>query len=533
MTFDSGTPEGTLSDASSSRSSISEVSPSSRDDSDDSSPVQSARSHKRRAPDDRHIRSYSRVKRLKPSYNGQYRLLFNETVELFSSQPRAEGTPLTKRPQSGKSHWTADEKQCFFGALSRYGTHNSATIATAVVTKSESEICLLLTLLRRAAAAHEMRATKRKRMFDVSTIDAAIEISQEIEGALEEEADSLAILQHQEEARVERGKYPKHWLLTSTAARWAKRCLNAGEVGLEQLNAEVPAAILLDLQAFLGLSKVFFMNSSDLQYNWRTYAERRRSPSIMHTAFSDLHTMTYSFTKRIVCSTLHLAASRIRAETMEGYMPNRDIKRSDVQAALHTLGIAADTHNFWTKVARKCNLVVYEDVRNRKVSGKQYNYEEVEEHLLTYDNRRGRYRSKKTVARVTLSDEHHSEGTEFDVYSNSDKDGILEQSPDGGETEQLCETRHDLQVSAELQEARQDDYMEKLDQGASAAEETRLQALLGITKDPSRMNEGKLLRKKTLPPQKTRNDLIDWIDQVDYASEWEAFETPMPEDSPM
>ena len=81
----------------------------------------------------------------------------------------------------------------------------------------------------------------------------------------------------------------------------------------------------------------------------------------------------------------------------------------------------------------------------------------------------------------------------------------------------------------ELQAVRQDKYLEAIDEEYSQAEEGRLWQLLekgGISQKAPK--DGRR-RMKPAPAQKFTDDLSDWTTWVNYASEWEVMETPLPE----
>ncbi|KAL9101627.1 MAG: hypothetical protein Q9163_003125 [Psora crenata] len=526
-----------------------EYSPSGSNFSASDSSVRRRQPQKRKLAEQVDTYLHSRVKRLKPHYNDRYRRLFNASIEDVSPRPLFDGDGSLGTSQVGISIWSPEEKCCLLHALARNGRHNIRRIATAVQTKSELEVHAYLRLLRRFARKRDSPAVHRKDLFEVSQIEAALEISPDCEAALEKSADALSVLQFREEEKIEKQRYPRLWLLIPTTAKWADQCLQR-EGDHEEIATALPAAKLLNLRAFLQLSKVFFMNSSEHQNNWRSLTEKRKAPSMMYTAFSDLHTLALSLTKRVIQSSLFFAMSRIRLETTKHAIPRQAVRSGDVLAALNVLGLETNANRIWIQAARKFRLRVYENVRYKRAWGKRYSYDEVEQILSTPNNRRGRYRSKtREPSAQRLSTDRwqpaRSPETESEPeveYSDPSVSGSSI-STDQASThsnaaeedyamEALDLTEEDDQLyKKERQGLLLDTYLESIDRKASQAEERRLWEMLGIgSTGQVDTTEIKSLTKPT-PPGKTNEDLDDWTDWVDYAAEWETLETLVPVES--
>ena len=507
------------------------------------------RGRKRKLAKDGLRRSRSRLKRLKLMYSDRYRLLYNQIIEELNAQKLPKGPVGLQASQIGVSLWSVEEKCTFFGALARRGRLDLQSVVSAIGTKSEPETREYAELLRQSTTKRELDVDERSKIFDISSIEAAVEVGPDCDHALEAAADALSMLQYQDEGKAERESHPQTWLLNSSIAKWADRGLRDGERGEREVLDALPAAGLLNLKEFIKLSKDFFMNSGDVDRNWRTYAEKRQTPSIMHTAFTDLHALTVSLTKRLISSALFLASSRIRAETSECETPKAAVRRKDVLAALEVLGVLPNAKQVWIGMARKSKLRVYENVRNNRAWGKHYNYDEVEQYLTTDDNRRGRYRSRTgspslseralsqpSSDKGSQSDESHIVNHESSPASDAHSAGgsALEDSDSDSDsdTEPLDPpSPTDQEDRQEQQELLQDVYMESLDQRASQAEERRLWELLGD--DPAKktgLHDDVEVPKRPAPPEKTREDFVEWRDWVDYAAEWETLETPVPEE---
>ena len=522
------------------------------------------RSFKRRNDDESIIRSKSRVKRLKTLYNDEYRELYNQTIQQLGPKIESENLRHLTESQIGISVWSAAEKARLFSSLARYGRHDVQSIASLVGSKSEPEIRVYLDLLHKGAVEREFRTIHPKNMFNVCDVQGSIEVQPSCESALESAADALSMLQNREEEKAAKEANPKYWLLTSLIAKWAHRALKAGGEAEREVVEEVPAGELLDLKTLLRLSKRLLMNSCDPSRNWRSCEDRRGAPSIMHTAFHDFHSLTVMFTKRVVQLAVTLANSRIRAEMNEHSTPSAQVRREDVLASLDILGAAADSQETWINMPRKCNFRVFDDSSHKKGQTRNIlEYDEFEERL-TADNRRGAYRSKtrsmsrgrskerSASARASPSETSSADASSVETASqSSDTDNAEDASSTSsgaqrGESSadsdqystasQDAESAYDSEGEEEItkreqHELLQDEYMELLDQQASRAEEFKLWEMLGEDAETKMMSLDEIaLPKKPLPPSRTREDLGDWTDWLDYAAEWETMDGSVTEE---
>ena len=483
--------------------------------------------------------SYSRVKRLKGFYNDGYRKLFNNTVEEIVSQEILLDPELTSS-QIGVSLWSSEEKELLFSSLARKGRHDIQTIASDVGSKSESEITVFLQKVQGAANEEQIYELATKRLLKAHQIDAAVEIGEDCCTSLDQAAEVLSVLQQREEEKLERKNYDDFSILTGRNAKWVDHRLRTGELGEGEVAKAAPAAVLLNLKTCLSLSKRIFMNSSDMENNWRSYVERSKAPSIVYTAFSDFHNLLLSITKRLVQSSLFFAMSRLRAIDVPGQnRPSQHVKRIDVEAALDALSMPRNSVELWAGTARKCKLRVYENVRRRQVSGKRYSYDEIE-NVLNSKQRRSRGRSSSGMAEeanVLVSgrpDSKESSSTEEDETSNSSTPSSTEDNHS-----RTSSSNEDAPMSSsdekpdkqELLEKAQDFYAEAIDQRASRAEERRLWKLLG--EDPVLKMTDANTQLPNIPAseRKDMDDLVDWPSRIDYMPEWEKFDTPVPASS--
>lgn len=477
--------------------------------------------------------SLPRLKRLKPLYNDDYRVLFNSTVTEIASNKSSEPDNLLQESQIGVAVWSSKEKAAFFRALARRGRHDIRGIATDIGSKSEFEIYSYSDMLQKAAVEQQILETHK------NSLEAAFEVGGDCCAALDLAAEALSVLQQNEEERAEKKRHKKSALLTPRIARWVERCILATEGGKEDVSQQIPAAMLLNLMNFLALSKRFFMNSVVAENNWRSYTERKiKSPSIMYTAFSDFHALSISITQRLVQSSLFFAMSRLRAMSASGHCaPRLHVRRRDVIAALNVLGIEADAKAFWARLARKCKLRVYDKIRQGQVFGKRYSYVEVERILSTSiisdtDNPETTVKDANTSTSRkgrTLT-ESSASASEVSVSSDSmsiEADGSSALPDNEDLLATLSDPTNKQDHKQECRDQLQDAYAEALDQQASRNEERRLWEMLG--EDPAEKIEPEdvKLPKGPFSTRKNEDILDDWRDWIDYAGDWETHETPV------
>lgn len=480
--------------------------------------------------------SQSRLKGLKPSYNDDYRELFNRTVLEIASNKSLETDNLLQESQIGVTVWSPKEKGAYFRALARRGRQDIRGIATDIGSKSESEVFLYSDLLCKAAVDQHIYEA-RKNLLDTSKLEAALEVGGDCCAALDLAAEALSALQQIEEERSERKRHKDVALLTPRIARWVERCLEGDK---EEVSQQIPAASLLNLMNFLALSKRFFMNSVVAEHNWRSYSERKpKSPSIMYTAFSDFHALSISITRRLVQSSLSFAMSRLRAVSASGqYTPRSQVRRGDVIAALNVLGMKINAKSFWARAARRCKLRVYEKVRHRQVFGKRYSYVQVERilscgmisdpsspEITAKDVSPSMSRKGRTLPKSSVSASEHSVSSDS-ISIEADGSGALSNHEDLSATP--SDPTNKQCYEQEGRDQAHDAYAEALDQQASRNEERGLWKMLG--EDPTEEVEPVHveLPKGPFSTRKDKEELIDWMDWVDYAGDWETHETLVP-----
>ncbi len=492
-----------------------------------------------------------KLKRLKTRYNDHYRELFNETLDAaLSKSSAAEYEPLSPS-QYGLSWWTSAEKATFFDELARREGANIRKIASAVGTKSEIEVRAYTHLLQKASVTR----LRESPPYPISLIDipAAAEIGEECCRALEKHAQSLSLLQQKHEERLEQEKHADLWLLTDEVAQWVEAHLVDDDAARANVLKQLPGVSLLNLPKWLQLSERVFMNPAPPRdgENWQVLAGHNETPSILHTAFSDFHTLAISVTRRLIQSSLFYATSRLRATDSSRYRYQPVVRAKDVKVAVRVLGMQPDSNDFWTRVPRRCGLnVTVGTSSNGRRKAKLLGYDEVErllrrskideeehKHTQTISNANSEtylpehnitHPSQPTDADLTTSEEQESDAPcqMSDLFGSRDWYAFIEDE----EMQIDPDSRH-LQRQAQHQlECEQEEYAEEYDRHASLTEEQRLwETLEEIPK--LGLKAERLDPFEKLPTGKNPNyGTVDWKEKLDFWSEWEVYQTPVPLD---
>ena len=534
-------PSGRILEGQSSESSTSEHSESNNED---FSGAQSKKRKSRPSPGKRKLQARklpkSRIKRLKLFYNDDYRKLFNDTTHDVREEYVIEDHNLLPPSQIGATKWSSEEKHVFFSALEKRGRDDVSSIAASIGTKSEMEVRVYLQLLNQATLEQHLYE-RHHQLLGPFDLPGSFEISPNCCEALEQAADALGILQQKHEEKLEKRKHPNLWLLNHGVAEWVDQCLNGNDEGHAEVQETLPAAELLNLQNLLQLSTHVFMNSNEPEKNWRSYAERSDTPSILYTAFSDFHNLVNSVARRLVQSSLYFAMARLKATDSSNYTPNRAVRRRDVTAALHVLGMETNSQNFWVNCARRCKLDVYHNIKLNNSEEERLSYEEVERELnlnqaVESDCKPFSKDENETLA--SLSEKQHrwpSSVDEADYRLPHHRRQESEYSSD--RSSKASSTRSILDSSSEsggtqLQlERDQDSYSEAFDNQVSLVEEHRLWNMLGRESTPDIKPEEAVLPKRAVIERSRRDELIEWRDWVRYKSEWETLGPPIPADT--
>jgi len=511
-------------------------------------------------------------------FNNDYRILLNDMIEVVNGGNITESAntrPLVTTQVAG-SIWTSSEKLAFFTALGTLGRDNLPGIAKAVGSKSIPEVQRFLLLIQ--DAIHErVKNGDRYVRLTLQDIPAALEIGTECEGQLEQAADTLARYQEKYEVEEEKKRYGDYWLITSEIADQIEEAAKSlrtpahtlsparsqdgdqadltDEPPVPDILKEVPEAKLLIPHNFIELSKNLFMNPSpDLPYPWPNWqhleCESSSEPSLYRTAFRDIYTLTVSVTRRIIKAAEALAVDRIRRHTSretKKVLPR--IKESDVYSAVDLLGLERNRKQFWSSVARRCNVKVTFGKWKRKID---VPWDEVERVLNTpgrgctpytsdletsgptsdTDSEHFKHRAMRsgtplptgglttaTVSEVEDTEKSKEEGS--NIYEQSDQDpatsGVLESEDE---------------VFSPGSSGEEPEGLEDFDQEASRQEEQHLREVLGsipILLSASIKAKGESQERKFKIPRLKNIDVAkDWRGQTHYRSELEEFEGPIP-----
>ncbi|CAG7565068.1 unnamed protein product [Fusarium equiseti] len=488
-------------------------------ESDDEDNVQY--SLKRPAEDDLLPRQFKRQKGVR---NDGYLALLNGDIKDAAHRlclAPDEGESVLHPTQIGLSYWSVPEKRLFFEAIGRLGQNDLSSIASFIGTKSDVEVNQYLDVLQRARQLRQQAV--RRPAIEFSEIPAAVELSQPCCHALDEAADTISVLQERKEELREEGKWGECWEITPEIARQ----LDNGEriPGSQDLHFKG----LFNLQAWLRLSDRIFMNSSIPSENWHYINES--PPSMWATTYDDFHSLAVSITKRLVQTTIFISMSRIKAKKELRPTTRETVRAQDVQAAVDSLGLRSNSHQFWSKCARRLRLEVHEEPpdKDEELEGEPLDYEEVED-LLSPQDEDIEPTIDPQVEENGDSSEPESLGADFeeppllsdeeDVAVKREADEVLQFSAaDFPETYR----KKEVLKSRITMERRQEQYAEERDQYANWQAENEMWDLLQ-KKPPIELPK----MAEPGPLQRSNRDVEgifpigrDWKSKTKYYSEWE------------
>jgi RNA polymerase I-specific transcription initiation factor RRN5 len=471
-------------------------------------------------------KSVKKQKRHEENYNDKYRELLNDIINGTDEEVGLLPEEPLKASQIGITVWTAEEKTRFFSALNQVTRHDLKKIAAVVGTKCELEVKVYLDLLEQGLK--ERHTLERQiGLWTYGELPAAIEISAACEKALEDAADALSTRQQEHEEGVQEKQHGRFWLLDQPMAdlldfeddqgdegRMAKAATDVGK----ELQA---ASEVLKLGNMLHLSSRVFMNSSQEENTWRTYAEDGEDPSMSCTAFLDLYNTVVVLLRRLIPSIIFLANSRIRATDAMGYKHAKVVRRKDVRAALKVLGLEANAQEFWIKAARRCNLQVYDQLFLIREPHYQYDLDDVERVLRSGD---------LMSISPTSSAENNGE-----VYPEMEvEDDELGDKPYESSSESEFDYLDDIADMGELEQASRKSEIEHdrhailVDEERSRKEEESLWEMLNMDPPLSKgsTGDGTLLKPQLF--RKSCEESLDWTDNLQYKSQWERYGKPVP-----
>jgi len=195
-------------------------------------------------------------------FNPEYVKELNDAIALANS---LELCPNSLKVLRGSwvvgSWWSHTEKHKFFNLIARIGRHDVVALASSMKTKSIVECRAYLKLLKEAVVeANENLLYKGGRLPGMVDMPAAVEISDECAGALEEEAQLLENRTVANEQRREKNKWGNFWLLDGDTSEHIEDLYESyengsDEEGLEKIREFAPEAELLSVSSMLNLSE--------------------------------------------------------------------------------------------------------------------------------------------------------------------------------------------------------------------------------------------------------------------------------------
>lgn len=127
--------------------------------------------------------SIRRPRRLRPPLYKRVRYThilnsyIHESRSLTDSLTRLQDSPFPLRDSTIlNTLWTTDEKDRFFTALARCGKGNLAEVARRVGSKSLVEVSAYVGVLEEEMTIRKLRPDKLRRLYDYSTMPAAVEV---------------------------------------------------------------------------------------------------------------------------------------------------------------------------------------------------------------------------------------------------------------------------------------------------------------------------------------------------------------------
>lgn len=463
-------------------------------------------------------------KRQKGVFNNDYLDLLNRDIEDAAQRVCLEDEPDLPPTQLGLTLWSSLEKKIFFEAVARLGRYDLSGIASRVGSKSVVEVNHYVNALQEARSLR--RKTDNRSILGLHDFPAAIELSQQCCHAQDEAADAVSVRQERREQQREENKWDYNWDITPRVAQELD--------GKDAATSQRPAfAQIFHLQRWLQLSQRVFMNSSIPGDNWNFIDNS--PPSVWATTFEDFHSLAISITRRLVQTTLFISMSRIRAKKELQSGTRAIVRKNDAEAAIASLGLTANTRDFWLKSARRLRLSVYKDLPDH--------YEDDDEDPMTYDDVEHALSEERNVDSTpdpfstrfrmvspSEDDSLQSIGPESEALISSDEEEADDINQEANEVLKYSaadfpETYRTKQAlrSRIAMEKQQEQYAERCDDHASSLAEAEMWDLL------QRLPPMELPRRQDPgAPARSNKDVEsiyligrEWRDRLEYYSEWE------------
>ncbi|KAJ6256987.1 hypothetical protein Dda_7870 [Drechslerella dactyloides] len=343
-----------------------------------------------------------------PLLNEPYREVLNEMIDDARTRTVYPDVVDFDPSEINGVHWMAAEKKRFFRALPRTGRHNAVALAAEVVSKSVIEVQGYLDALRRAL--EERLARQRGSRFSLlmmEDIPAAVEVSEECEVALEDEADRIAEYISRLEEK-ERGEEME-----------VVDVVSAREILASRIAGERPDDTLIEPWNWVALSERIFMASE--------HGKSAERPAIRKHTLDDMTELIKSVTRRLVHISLFQANQRLTNTSQLRVHPPEVIFR-DTAAAIKMLGMPTTSEEYWRQLPRrlKLNILRGEEGVGKGLTPEYMSYDEVEEAMKVFED--GGFYALSTSARRRREIQGDSENSEEVGWETEDENEDLERA---------------------------------------------------------------------------------------------------------
>ncbi|KAM3423317.1 hypothetical protein BST61_g756 [Cercospora zeina] len=517
---------------------------------DQTSWMRTAKGHPARGnPAQNHLAQDRPAEQVGGSLTTDYRDLLNDMIVDARGRDTNFGLALSGS-QIDASFWTAREKNALFRALERYGAGDLPRLARAVHTKSQFEIQVYVSVLRKGL---EMQHKSDPRVATVlSDIPAADEISTDCETALNNAADTLSSRVEKHEQAAEREKYAENWLVDAEAAERQEQDYEQAVADASEANNNVSTtdavdsissdqAYLLRQNAFLQLSRNLFMNNGEQEdLNWHhvdQVTDVVNEPAIFRRALEDLQAITIGLTRRLVQISIFQAMTRLRASdsTRTEWTPLPVVREIDVRTAVGIVELRPKWLNYWTSVPRRSRVTVYSDSKKYNdgrpgtKAGHALTWDEAEAELGLESEKAGPDIGERSdeifeedVDEIMADSEAFTDETDQSgSFNEDDTPGTKQRSVMFGPSR-----KRKRAVSPDTHARLHDEHAETLDSQHARREQRRLWELLRLTPPDDLMDSN---TSKVAPPNAPVMPGVgaasaasaDWRNSVEIQAEWE------------
>ncbi|KAF3208908.1 hypothetical protein TWF192_008414 [Orbilia oligospora] len=262
-------------------------------------------------------------------------------------------------------------------------------------------------------------------------IPAAVEVGEECERALDEEAERMRGYLEKLEEKENKGKWDGGDAVDLEMALETERKEGERSGGGE---LESKKEGLFDLVTWLKLSERIFMAS--------VHEEKLGSSAIHKQTLEDLETLVISITRRVIQVIIFQANSRLQ-NAQTHHKQSREVVSKDVLAALQMLGMPINSEVYWRQLPRKLGLrVIGSDSTIEKKKGKGekptfLEYDVVEEKLKVFEDL-----SFYTNSIKSGKDRRLGDGEEDERWETDEEDEV-NYNKDAPEEEELSDSQED------------------------------------------------------------------------------------------